>query len=129
MKPKWKIIYYETDDGQCPVMNFIDSRNKRNQAKIFSLFDYLEKMGPNLPRPYSDLLEDGFHELRIKLIGEQIRILYFFYRRKHIVLTHVFTKTTQKVPKEEIQKAKYYRDDFMSRFNNNDLKEQDNENI
>jgi len=46
--------------------------------KIFSVFYYLEKQGPNLPRPYTDLLEDGIHELRIKLSGEQIRILYFF---------------------------------------------------
>ena len=78
MKSKWKIIYYETASGECPIIDFIESRNKRNQAKIFSLFYYLEEMGPNLSRPYADLLEDGIHELRIKLSGEQIRILYFF---------------------------------------------------
>jgi hypothetical protein len=45
---------------------FIRSRNKENQAKILSMIDYLEVHGPNLPRPYADLLVDGIHELRTK---------------------------------------------------------------
>ena len=41
MKTKWEIIYYEATDGKCPINDFIDSRSKRNQAKILSLFNYL----------------------------------------------------------------------------------------
>ena len=123
MKSKWEIIYYETATGKCFVSDFIDSRSKRNQAKILSLFYYLEEQGPNLPRPYADLLEDGIHELRIKLSGEQIRILYFFCYGDYIVLTHAFTKTTDKVPKKEIKKAKKYRNDFKNRFKEYDLTE------
>jgi hypothetical protein len=39
-------------------------------------------MGPTLPRPYADLLKDGIHELRIRLSGDHIRMLYFFCFRK-----------------------------------------------
>lgn len=122
MKSKWNIIYYETVKEECPVEDFINSRNLENRAKIFSWFEQLEIHGPNLPRPYADLLEDGIHELRIKLSGEQIRIIYFFCYRDFIILTHAFRKTTDKVPKTEILKAKKYRNDFVSRFTENRLR-------
>lgn len=28
----WHVIYYETIDGKCPVMEFIESRGERDQA-------------------------------------------------------------------------------------------------
>lgn len=129
MKSEWIVIYYETEDGKCPVMDFIDSRNKRNQAKVLGLVSFLEEMGPILPRPYADLLEDGIHELRVKLSGDQVRILYFFCYKNYIVLTHSFTKTTDKVPKSEIKKAKKIREDFLKRFNEDQLKEAQNEDL
>jgi hypothetical protein len=129
MDEKWTVIYYETPDGKCPVMDFIDSRSKRNQAKILGLISFLEEKGPTLPRPYADLLEDGIHELRIKLSGDQVRILYFFCYRNFIILTHVFTKTTNRVPKSEIKRAQKLRADFLQRFSENQLKEAQNEDI
>lgn len=93
----------------------------RDQAKILALISYLQDQGPTLPRPYADLLEDGIHELRVRLSGDQFRVLYFFYYRRFIVLTHAFVKVTTKVPKAEIQKAKKYRSDFLSRFEEFDL--------
>ena len=71
MKRKWRILYYETKDGECPVRKFIDARNDREQAKIFAWLSQLEEKGPNLHRPFADLLTDGIHELRIRLSGEE----------------------------------------------------------
>jgi len=122
MIQKWHVIYYETIDQQCLVAEFIDSRNPRNQAKLLSLISYLEEKGPNLPRPYADFLEDGIHELRVKLSGDEIRILYFFCYQDFIVLTHAFQKTTDKVPDAEIRKAKKYRQDFLQRMTEDDLR-------
>jgi phage-related protein len=111
------------------MQDFIDSRKDRDQAKIFSWLAQLEEHGPNLPRPYADLLTDGVHELRIKLSGEQVRMLYFFCFKDYIVLTHAFVKHTSEVPLSEIKKAQTYRADFLSRFNEKKLKEVINENI
>jgi phage-related protein len=116
MKNLWKIVYYETSTGECPVEEFINSKNPRNQAKLLAFISLLEERGPNLPRPYADLLEDGIHELRVKLSGNQIRVFYFFCYQDMIVLTHAFTKTTQKVPVSEIKIAQRYREDFLKRF-------------
>jgi hypothetical protein len=72
---EWKLLYYSDAEGNCPIKEFVDSRDLRNQAKIMAFLSILEERGPNLPRPYADLLEDGIHELRVKLSGEQIRVL------------------------------------------------------
>lgn len=104
-------------------MEFVDSRSKRNQAKLLSLISFLEDKGPTLPRPYADFLEDGIHELRVKLSGDQIRVLYFFCYKNVIVLSHAFRKSTDKIPKSEINKAREFREDFLQRFSENQLKE------
>ena len=117
------MLYYESADGACPVQEFIDSRKYRDQAKIFSWVNLLEERGPNLPRPYADILTDGIHELRIKLSGDQVRILYFFCYREFIVLSHAITKLTDAVPTSDINRAQKYRDDFLSRFNEKKIRE------
>ncbi|GAG01649.1 unnamed protein product [marine sediment metagenome] len=117
----WRVIYYETPDGNCPIRAFIDSRKLREQAKVLALISYLQDKGPILPRPYADLLEDGIHELRVKSSGDQVRVLYFFCYRRYIVLTHAFVKVTARVPRAEIQQAKKYRSDFLSRIKESDL--------
>ena len=127
MNRKWHIIYYETSDGHCPVREFIDARKERNQAKTLSWIAQLEGQGPNLPRPYADLLEDGIHELRVRLSGDQVRILYFFCFRDFIVLTHGFVKRTGRVPQSEIDLSKKYRTDFLARYDEQKLKEEFNE--
>ena len=126
---KWKIIYYESIEGACPVEEFIDSRKINNKAKIFSLLTLLEEKGPNLARPYADLLKEGIHELRIKLSGDQIRFLYFFCYKDFIILTHAFNKKSKKVPEKEIKKAIMFRDDFLKRISESDLLEVYNENL
>jgi len=123
MQSKWHVIYYETIDGESPIFNFIESRSPRNQAKILGLISLLEEKCPNLPRPFADLLDTGIHELRIKLSGEQIRILYFFCYKNYIVLTHCFVKKTSRVLKSEIKKAIKYREGFLNRINEEYLKE------
>jgi phage-related protein len=122
MKGQWKVIYYETDSGLCYIEDFINSKNETNRAKIFNWLEQLEIHGPTLPRPYADLLEDGIHELRIKLSGDQIRFLYFFCYHEYIVLTHAFRKNSERVSKSEILKAKMYRDDFIERNSENKLR-------
>lgn len=123
MKHNWHVLYYESADGACPVQQFINIRKDRDQAKIFSWLTLLEEQGPNLPRPYADILRDGIHELRVKLTGDQVRILYFFCYREFIVLTSVFVKRTSVVPSAEIKKARKCRDDFLARFDERKVRE------
>ena len=108
MNTGWKAVYYSEQGGSIPVKGFIDSLSLREQAKALA---------------FIGLLEDGIHELRIKLKGAQIRILYFFCYQNIIVLTNAFGKHSDKVPAQQICLAKENRKDFLNRFSENDIKE------
>jgi len=112
---KWIVYYYEKDN-RCEIAGFLDGLEQEQRAKVIAWIDQLEVHGPNLPRPYADLLTDGIHELRIKISGNNERILYFFVFRNYIVLTHQFTKRKKKVPEKEIKKAQAIRDNFKKEF-------------
>jgi hypothetical protein len=120
---KWHVLYCDRDIPSCPVTNFIDSSPPNHQVKILRFLSLLEEMGPTLPRPYADLLQDGIHELRIRLSGDQIRMLYFFCYQKYIVLYYAFVKNTDRVPPEFIHKVALYRNDFLHRYGPQDLED------
>lgn len=68
-----------------------------------------------LREPYSEYLTDGIFELREKFSSNIVRVLYFFYYDGKIILTHGFTKKTQKTPRREIDKAKKYKQNYIER--------------
>ncbi len=123
MKKKWDVIYYESESGECPVKEFIGEKTVNNQQKIASIISYLQEQGVNLPRPYADYLRDGIYELRVKLSGDETRTLYFFCFENYIILTHTFSKKSDKVPVSEIKKALKYKEDFLSRYSNTTIKD------
>ncbi|MBW0435467.1 type II toxin-antitoxin system RelE/ParE family toxin [Leptospira yasudae] len=117
MARKWKVYYYsESEDEESEIETFINSKDERNQAKILAWIEKLEELGPNLPRPYADILKDGIHELRIKLSGDQVRILYFFCYKDYVILTNHFIKRSDKVPNSEIDKAVKRREIFLKKY-------------
>ena len=118
----WHVLYFEDENGHSEVFEFVNNRKQREKAKVLALLSTLEEQGPQLPRPYADILEDGVHELRIKLSGNQVRILYFFCFRDFIILTNIFVKNSQKVPSREIAKAKKCRGEFLNREKESELR-------
>jgi phage-related protein len=123
MANNWSIYYYDKANGNSPVKDYIDALPLKERVKTLAFIGLLETNGPNLPRPYADLLKDGIHELRIKLTGTQVRFLYFFCYRDIIVLTNVFEKHTDTIPESEITLAKTYQADFLARYSERDVKE------
>ena len=80
----------------------------------------LEEKENQLREPYSKHLSDGIFEIRGKVGSDITRILYFFYYEGRIVLTNGFVKKSQETPKQEIDLAKKYRNDFIERVKNNE---------
>ena len=112
---KFTVEFYEKENGEIPVINFIDSLEPKMGAKVLSLIEILEEKGNQLRLPYSECLEDGIFELRCKFGSDITRTLYFFYEGANIILTNGFVKKTQKTPAQEIKHAKLRRDDYLSR--------------
>ncbi|WP_448781962.1 type II toxin-antitoxin system RelE/ParE family toxin [Blautia sp.] len=114
----YEIILYDTEDGRCPVQEFLDSLEPKLLAKTLRTIDLLEKNGPLLREPYSKLLEDGIFELRTKQGSDITRILYFFIVGKRVILTNGFVKKSQKTPNTEKELAIQYKADYEWRYGN-----------
>lgn len=111
----WGIEFYETARGECPFQAFLDSSDAKVQAKFIKLLDLLEEHGPNLKRPYADILRDGIRELRARHGTKRYRALFFFFIGQTIVITHGIIKKTDGVPPAEIDRALRCRADFLQR--------------
>ena len=75
---------------------------------------YLQKQGPDLPRPYADVLRGKIRELRVGYGRLQLRFLYFI-EGKSIVLVSGFLKKTSAVPEEEIVRTERRMMDWLNR--------------
>lgn len=83
---KFEVVFYEKENGYCPVEEFIDALDVKMRAKLVGLLEILEEKGNQLREPYSKPIDDGF------------------------------IKKTQKTPPEEIRLAKERRADFKERM-------------
>lgn len=115
MEEKWLVEFYETESGEKPCLDFLNTLEVKLRAKVFRDLMLLEQYGNELRLPYSEHLDDGIFELRTIQGKNIVRNLYFFIVGKKIIVTHGFKKKTQKTPPEEIQKAKKYRADYKTR--------------
>lgn len=112
----WNLISYTLPNGKVPLDDYLDNlHNVKYEMKIYRDLQLLEEFGVHLKGSHIDYLEDGIFELRTKFSSNIFRITLFFWHHNNIVLLHGFTKKTQKIPSNEIQKAKTYKDDFLRR--------------
>ncbi|RDY32280.1 type II toxin-antitoxin system RelE/ParE family toxin [Lachnotalea glycerini] len=117
---KFTIEFYERENGEIPVEEFLLGLDNKMRAKLLGIMDILQEKGNQLREPYSKHLEDGIFEIRGKVGTDISRALYFFYYDGKIIVTNGFIKKTQKTPKAEIEKAKKYRNDYLERCENNE---------
>lgn len=112
---KFIIEFYEKENGDIPVEEFLLGLNVKMRAKLVGIMKILQEKGNLLREPYSKHLDDGIFELRGKVGCDISRVLYFFYYDGKIILTNGFVKKSEKTPKVELSRAKAYRDDYLER--------------
>ena len=98
--PRIQVVFFRTDDGGCPVLQWLDELPDKAQDKCVVRIERLKELGHELRRPEADFLRDGIYELRIGLDGINYRILYFFHGRTIAVLSHGIIKERVVPPKE-----------------------------
>ncbi|MGI6739677.1 MAG: hypothetical protein ACOX54_09965 [Christensenellales bacterium] len=54
---KCKVFYYETAQGRCPVIEFLDSLEVDMRAKALRDINLLEEFGRSLKRPQTDTVK------------------------------------------------------------------------
>ena len=112
---EYEVIFYDKADGTEPAKEFLLSLDVKMRAKMLRTIELLQNNGPELREPYSKPLGDSIFELRAKVGSDISRVLYFFIVGRKVILTNGFIKKTQKTPSGEIEKAKKYRNEYLSR--------------
>ena len=117
----FEILMYDTEDGRCPVQEFLDSLDCKLRMKTVRTIELLEHNGTLLREPYSKSIGEGILELRVCQGNNISRVLYFFVKGNKIILTNGFIKKTSKTPIREKELAIKYRADYLRRFNNDKI--------
>ncbi|GAI40784.1 unnamed protein product, partial [marine sediment metagenome] len=99
---------------------FLSELELRIRAKVEKWMGKLEEEGPNLPRPFADVLRGKIRELRISFSSNHYRFLYFFFGRK--IITHGFLKKSNMIPVGEIERAERIMRDFLLRHERGEIK-------
>lgn len=110
-----KIIFYNLENGECPVLNYLDSLSNKQVEKIFFVLDLIENFDI-VPSKFFKKLEaaDDIWEARIQFGNNIFRILGFCDGNDFIILNHAFTKKTQKTPDEEIKISERRKKEYFS---------------
>ncbi|MDP2866377.1 MAG: type II toxin-antitoxin system RelE/ParE family toxin [Elusimicrobiota bacterium] len=74
----YAIEFYETERGDNFVAEFLDGLPEKTRNKTLTWIAMLKKYGPDLKRPYADLLDGPIRELRVQFARDEVRLLYFF---------------------------------------------------
>lgn len=110
------ICVYETSTGRSPVLDYVESVPKFDQAKIVRTIDLLSSCGfALLGTPYVKKLRGDLFELRIGG-GRDHRIILFHWNGNGFVLLHAFAKQTDKTPRGAIAVAEQRMSDWIDRM-------------
>jgi phage-related protein len=112
----YNLVFYTTERGDSPVDDFLDGLDKKSRAKVAAHLSLLEEQGPNLKRPYADVVRGKIRELRIRQSSNQYRILFFFQARDEIVLAHAFSKKTPQLKEKDIELVERRMEDWTRRI-------------
>lgn len=117
---EYQIKFYQDDNGDVPMIDYLEKINKKEKAKILKYIEFLKDNKGYLDEPYSKHIKGKIRELRVDFSKNKHRIFYFTFIKKTIILLHAFLKTSIKTPVKEINKAE---DNLKSVINNPQLYE------
>ena len=110
----YKVEFYRDRKGRCFAIEFLNEFQTKIRAKIAKWIDKLREKGPDLPRPYADIVRGKIRELRVSFGSNKYRFLYFFFGER-IIITHGFLKKTDRIPEGEIERADRIMQDFLQK--------------
>ena len=117
MALEYRVTFYRMEDGEVPLVEFLESLRRENPTLHKLVAAGLKKLrsrdfhGPPLTKRIDD---EGIFELRVG--GTDIARVFFFFRPgQEIVCTSGYVKKAQKLDSDELQRAKRYKRDWEAR--------------
>jgi phage-related protein len=102
-------------DGTSEFVDFVSSLPVKDRAKFYAVITKVEEYGLEMAKKmkWVKKLREGIFELRSKQGNDIQRALYFHEVENRYLITHGFTKKTDKVPDSEIEHSKRLRDQYL----------------
>ncbi|MGT2745552.1 addiction module toxin RelE [Streptococcus penaeicida] len=116
-KPKFE--FYTRPNGNNEFLIFYKKLPKKDQAKLFATIDMIQEKGLLIAKEMEWIkkIDNEIYEIRSKVSSNIQRALYFHVKDDRFIITHGFTKKTQKTPLKEIAKAKSIKREFEEENN------------
>jgi len=103
-KEPLKAVFFETENGNQPVRDFILECTREDKKEIGSDIFTVQKKFP-LGLPLVEKIDTDLWEIRSN-ISDGICRIFFTICQETMVLLHGFVKKSQKIPSKEIETAK-----------------------
>lgn len=112
--PKFKALI--DLNGNSEFEDFLNSLSDKDFAKTLYTIESIENEGILIAinMQWVKKLRDDIFEIRIKQGSNIQRVLYFHKIENNYIITHGFTKKTDKVPPKEIRKALKLKEKYES---------------
>jgi len=61
---RWEVFYYQTERGDSPIEEFLNTLPRKARAKCLAYIDMLEEFGLSLPRAFIAKIREELWELQ-----------------------------------------------------------------
>jgi phage-related protein len=111
------VKYYETTSGNIPLKKFLAQLVKEHKedeiGQIQLYLKQLQEYGPKINEMFKAKATKKLRGKIFDLRPDNNRILFFYQNGNEYILLHGFTKTSNKTPKREIDKAEKEMKDYL----------------
>ena len=116
-KPKFE--FYTRPTGKNEFIEFLQSLPIEDKQKLLATINMVQEHGLLVAQrmEWVKKVDNDIFEIRSKVSSNIQRALYFHVTDERYIITHGFTKKTQKTPVNEIKHAKVLKKEFEE--NNN----------
>ncbi|MDH4263982.1 MAG: type II toxin-antitoxin system RelE/ParE family toxin [Spirochaetia bacterium] len=108
---KFVIEWYYEDNSECEVLEYFETLNETAQNKLFYLLKRIGDFG--IISDKTKFRNEG--DLVFAFKPQPHRFLCFFTSGKKIIITNGFYKKTDKLPKEQKEKAIKFMKNYLKR--------------
>lgn len=106
---------YTRLNGHTEFQEYLDGLDTKARAKLLSRVYLVSVKGISVGVQHNWVkrIENNLYEIRSRISNDQHRGLYFHVVGNHYIITHGFTKKSQKTPVKEFKHAKALRDEYF----------------
>lgn len=117
MEKKLEFVTMSDSQGIDTFDAFLEKLPVKEQDKFIARVITIEEQGLQvaIKMKWVKKLDNNLYEIRCQFSNNIQRAIYFQKEEQTYVITHGFTKKTQKIPPNEISKAKRLRRKYLGR--------------